>query len=209
MPVKIIIAIICMILAGIAGLWVRNRLQPAIRPIIALCFLAACITVASRHWQPNGWLHNIYIPFDFGIVMYAATSFLTGRIRSLYMPLMALAYAAVWIILILVNGIQPFCNWAYLTGCIFITITYLYASFQIAMSDNMPDRKSAFFFCFAILLYYAPAVPLFAMLNYLIGHDPALATTLYGNINWTLSNARYLLIAIYFLTYMGKWQHDK
>jgi len=200
-----------MLLSGAAGIYAWNGLPKATRSLVFQCFAGILITITARYWRPNGWLHNLYMLLDFGLVLWAATAFLPHRISRWYIPAAYILYLAAWFASLLNSGatsfeMQPFAIWAFLTGCILITILYLVVLFHVTLSGIIVRQKSTFFLCFAILLYYACSTPLYGMLNYLIQYYPHTAQLLHQNINWGLSNTRYLFIGIYFLSFA--WKHS-
>lgn len=192
-----------MLLCGTAGTVVWKRLPAALHFLVVLFFIAFATNIIALWLHPNTWLFNLYIPVDFGCVLLAATAFLPSRARR-YLPICGGLYLASWLLCICTSGIHAFANWAFLTGCLLLTLIYLIVLFQSSLSDAIPGRRNIYLLCFGILLYYAGSIPLFGMLNYLIRVYPKTAKLLYGNINWGLSLARYLLILLYFLSHARK-----
>jgi hypothetical protein len=195
------ISLACMLISGSAGLLVWSRLPKVTRLLILQSFFAFIITIAARQWSPNTWLYNLYMPLDFALVICSSTAFLSRSFVKRYLPLSIGLYTIIWICSWVTSGLEKYLfNWSFLIGCVLISAFYMAVLFQATLKCSSYKLKSIYCLCLANLFYYAGAVPLFGLLNYLNIHYPATAKVLFLS-NLVLSDLRYLLVGLFFISY--------
>lgn len=145
----------------------------------------------------NQWLMNIHLVIETGILLAAAWFVLPKMLRT---PLVVGAFS----LFLLVFGMQganqgfgTYLNYADVTACISITLTYSILLY------NFGQRRNATFWlspekwaCLGILLYFACSVPYVSMMRYLEMKNPEVNTFLYYLISGVLANVRYFLLAL-------------
>jgi uncharacterized membrane protein len=203
-PPKIILSLSCMCLAGVFGIIAWHRLPRSFRLLPIVCLLGFTVTIGALYIFPNHWLFNLYIIAEFLLIVLAATSRTSSFFTKRIVPSFLLLYILAWSVYVISCGIHELAYPVFLLGCLLISITYINVLFRLYISGERVEKKRITLLCFALLLYFACSIPLFAMLKFLIHSSSDRAQKLYNTINWALSLVRYALLAIFFLLYALK-----
>jgi hypothetical protein len=148
-------------------------------------------------------LYNLYLLFDYGLLLMAASKFLKDYVPKKYFSIAFAIIIMIWLYEIFREGSTTFVQGAYIVGSFLILISYLIVFYFTVMKHSQSLIRLPFFWIStAIILFYACNIPNFSMIQYLVycTKDNSFVS---GLILDSLNNIRYGFISIGFLIYLN------
>jgi hypothetical protein len=151
----------------------------------------------------NHWIFNINILIECTFLFVAAYATRAAVRFRLTFAALYILFVIVYVLLMMVMGIQTFNIYAFLAESVTISLMYillLYTFFHHHRSSTRPVADIVM--CSGITLYFLCIVPYISMMDYLNKHHLATSKLLFSLITDGLANLRYLLLAAgFFLIY--------
>jgi hypothetical protein len=147
-------------------------------------------------------IYNVYLLFDYGLLLLAASKFLKDCVSKRYSTISFGIIIVIWLFEIIRKEPANFVQGTYIVGSFLILIAYLLVFYFAVMKHSQPLwRLPSFWISTAIILFYACNIPNFSMIQYL-AYCTKENSFLSGLILDSLNNIRYGFISIGFLIHL-------
>lgn len=130
------------------------------------------------------------MPFDFVLQFLAGGRLVQGK--SWFPNWLGCAvYFLVWILSLMVQGVNTMANFSIICGAIILAVRYIQVLIVNARQPSGPLATGIYFIAVSILLYNCCMIPLFSLMHYLIREDLIMAGEIF-QLNVLLCILKYI-----------------
>jgi hypothetical protein len=194
----------CAIVAILAGLIYRNWLPASVQILMieAATSIGSDITSIMNPNHTN-FVFNIFLLLDTFLLILASTTLQKKNTKHKLKKICLSTFSFVWLVSIVIFGINTFANFAFAVGGLCVTLDYLYTVFLNETGDNRQLATPVRMLSFALILYHCGTFTFFIALPSLMNES---TPEVILDINTWLDSLKYLMIAFSF--YLFKRYHQ-
>ena len=183
------------------GLMVFRKLERFYRILFfqVLIYLLVDLVASRVIGINNGWLYNVLILIETGLLLFAAQACFNTNQRKWILLAVYGGFLTVFLAdVFFFTGIMNFAYHAAIAEGIILTGVYLFLLY-IQLKQKIDNSSKAIIIAsIGMVLYFAATVPYLGVMFYVHQSDVSLSKELFNNIVVVLALVRYLFIAIAF-----------
>lgn len=169
---------------------------------IVIYTLSFIVTMTQSYYKiplNNQWVYNLSIPIETFFLTWAASIYFTRQRQKNLIWIGFAIFFSIYLIEIIIKGINVLSNHGYTAGSILILIIYLFILYSCFIEEYSNWKYSPdVWICLGIILYFGGSIPYFSLLSYLEKNALKTGLFLYQFIVEGLANLRYIMLAVGF-----------
>ncbi len=190
------LAVLFIGIAMIMALIAFKRLECSIRLLVIHIVLSLYVELIGTltNGTQNHLLFTVYIPFDFGLMLFAARDY----IKSIFRPLAlvcCLVFLSLYVYALYRDGLKLMPFMAMLTYWIMLLAVWLMVLVFNMRRPQTNETRGIYFISGFVMLFYGCTIPIWAMFRFNMINHPRLGNLL-QNTSSAVSMARYLFTGV-------------